>query len=98
MSSIILSAVIVSGLLVGTKILGRAYLPKIPWWVKITTGLPSCVYYFGPFHSHQEAKENQGGYLSDLIEEGAFKITVEIIQDNPVELTIFEASEDREFS
>ncbi|MEO0014286.1 MAG: hypothetical protein RLZZ535_2675 [Cyanobacteriota bacterium] len=63
---------------------------KIPWWVKITTAKPKCVYYFGPFDSQNEAVESQSGYLEDLKTEKAQEITIEIKQDLPKLLTITE--------
>lgn len=63
---------------------------KIPWWVKITTAKPKCVYYFGPFDSQNEAVESQSGYVEDLKTEKAQEITIEIKQDLPKLLTITE--------
>jgi hypothetical protein len=61
---------------------------KLPWWVKITTAKPKCVYYFGPFASQNEAVESQSGYLEDLKAEKAQEINIEIKQDLPKLLTI----------
>lgn len=66
------------------------------WWVKIVTHKPRCLYYFGPFESQQEAKENQAYYLEDLQKEGAIGITINIEHCNPLYLTIDE--EDSEVS
>lgn len=63
-----------------------------PWWVKITTVSPHCLYYFGPFASFEEARQEQGGYLEDLEEEGARGISLSIERGNPHALTIFEES------
>jgi hypothetical protein len=43
----------------------------LAWWIEITTKNPACVYYFGPFVSHHEARSQLDGYLEDLIQEGA---------------------------
>ena len=59
-----------------------------PYWIEITTKKPECLYYFGPFDSYGEAKEMQGGYIEDLIEERASGITVKIKRCLPLRLTI----------
>ncbi|MDJ0591703.1 MAG: DUF1816 domain-containing protein [Pleurocapsa sp. MO_226.B13] len=63
---------------------------KIPWWVEISTTIPRCTYFFGPFDSVKEAKQGQTGYIDDLVQEKAFGITVEIKQCQPTSLTVFE--------
>ncbi len=65
---------------------------KRPWWVKIETQIPACVYYFGPFDSEQEATLSQSGYLDDLIQEESQGITVLIERMRPKKLTICEGS------
>ena len=65
----------------------------IAWWVKIITKTPHCTYYFGPFESSSEAKQNQSGYLEDLAQEGAQGIDVAILQDRPETLTIYDEQE-----
>lgn len=62
----------------------------LPWWVKISTTIPSCIYYFGPFDTFREARLSQTGYIDDLVEEKAQGITVEIKRCRPIEMTIFE--------
>ena len=59
----------------------------LPWWVKILSTHPYCVYYFGPFNSQQEAVANQAGYIQDLEAEGSQGVTVEILQAEPAILT-----------
>ncbi len=59
-----------------------------PWWVKIQTENPQCIYYFGPFETAEEAIWLQDGYLEDLRQEQAQIITVEIKQSQPEDLTI----------
>jgi hypothetical protein len=61
-----------------------------PYWVKIRTAHPKCVYYFGPFDNPQEAKLNQNGYIEDLISEQALGIYVEIKKCKPKVLTVYE--------
>jgi hypothetical protein len=63
---------------------------KNPWWVEIRTTIPCCTYFFGPFNSVKEAKQEQPGYIDDLVQEKAFGITVEIKQCQPTSLTVFE--------
>lgn len=64
--------------------------PKMPWWIKITTEVPKCTYFFGPFDSSAEANQLELGYIEDLKEEKAQGIKVEIQQCEPKDLTIFE--------
>ena len=62
-----------------------------PYWLKISTKVPKCVYYFGPFDSPLEAKALQAGYIEDLMEEDARGIDVEIERcPQPPQLTISE--------
>lgn len=63
---------------------------KMPWWVKITTEVPKCTYFFGPFDSFAEANQLQSGYIEDLKEEKAQGVMVEIQQAEPKQLTIIE--------
>ncbi len=63
--------------------------PSKPYWLKITTKVPQCIYYFGPFDSSWEAKSLQSGYIEDLLEEQAQGIHVELEQrEQPEILTI----------
>lgn len=59
-------------------------------WIKITTENPRCTYYFGPFLTEKEARENQQGYIDDLLEEGAKDIKTLIRRFKPTDLTIFD--------
>ena len=61
-----------------------------PYWVKITTKQPCCIYYFGPFDSYPEARKMQNGYVEDLVGEKATGINVEIKRYSPTKLTITE--------
>lgn len=58
------------------------------WWLEIRTGIPFCLYYFGPFLSAEEAEDHAGGYLDDLIMEGAQKIWLIAKQCQPNQLTL----------
>lgn len=60
------------------------------WWAKITTNNPRCTYYFGPFQTHDEAKQAYPGYIEDLDGEGAQGIVVVIERCQPEVLTICE--------
>jgi hypothetical protein len=62
----------------------------LAWWVEVTTQSPTCVYYFGPFTSAQEAQEELPGYLEDLGHEGAQHIQASVKRCKPAELTIFD--------
>lgn len=59
-------------------------------WIKITTENPRCTYYFGPFLTEKEARDNRQGYIDDLLEEGAKEINTFIRRFKPTELTIFD--------
>lgn len=63
---------------------------KHPWWVKISTSQPKCVYYFGSFDNRLEAVKALPGYIEDLEEEQAKGIFAEIKQEYPQLLTIGE--------
>ena len=61
------------------------------YWLKISTKVPKCIYYFGPFDSHSEARSLQGGYIEDLMEENAQGIHIELEHcSQPTELTACE--------
>ena len=61
------------------------------WWIKITTRKPKCIYYFGSFNSHHEAKDRCFDYIEDLAAEKAQGITVEFVySEQPEQLTVFE--------
>ncbi|MDJ1183897.1 DUF1816 domain-containing protein [Roseofilum casamattae] len=69
-------------LLVTTQnLLGFAY------WIEVTTEIPACTYYFGPFQTQQEAEAAQGGYEEDLKAEAAQGIHSRIEQCKPKFLT-----------
>lgn len=61
---------------------------RASWWVKIQTKVPKCVYYFGPFTDANEARSHQGGYIEDLVQEGAKGINVVAHRGEPKVLTI----------
>ena len=75
-----------------TKLLNLLGLKKtepFPYWLKITTKVPGCTYYFGPFDSPLEARASQAGYIEDLMQEEALGIHVELEQRvQPEVLTI----------
>ena len=73
------------------EIFGLKKIENLPYWLKISTEVPQCTYYFGPFDSPLEAKALQAGYIEDLIGENARGIRVELEQrSQPEELTISE--------
>lgn len=73
------------------NILGIQQVKNFPYWLKITTKVPQCVYYFGPFDSPLEAKALQGGYIEDLISENAQGIHIEMEHGSqPESLTVCE--------
>ena len=73
------------------NILGIQPAKSIPYWLKISTKVPKCTYYFGPFDSPLEAKALQGGYIEDLMNEDAQGIHIEIEHSlEPESLTVCE--------
>lgn len=73
------------------SLLGLKTTQKVPYWLEISTKVPQCVYFFGPFDSPLEAKALQAGYIEDLMAENAQGIHIELKQcPQPPELTIFE--------
>ncbi len=60
------------------------------WWVEIITNFPRCTYYFGPFDSDKEALIHTPGYIEDLEDEGAKRVSIIIKQCQPSQLTICE--------
>ena len=73
------------------NILGVKEQEKLPYWLKITTKVPKCVYYFGPFDSPLEAKAFQAGFIEDLMGEDAQGIHIELEQcREPDALTVCE--------
>ena len=73
------------------KLLGIQQVKNSPYWLKITTKVPKCTYYFGPFESPLEAKALQEGYIEDLMNEDALGIQVEIEHGSqPENLTVCE--------
>ncbi|MEO0768153.1 MAG: DUF1816 domain-containing protein [Cyanobacteria bacterium J06649_4] len=60
-----------------------------PWWVKITTEQPNCVYFFGPYDNEAEATQAKPGFIEDLQQEGALQIQTSLHNiPEPSELTI----------
>ena len=73
------------------NLLGLKRKQVYPYWLKISTKIPKCVYFFGPFNSPLEAKALQAGYIEDLTGENAQGIHIEIQQcPQPPQLTISE--------
>lgn len=60
----------------------------LAWWVEISTDLPRCTYYFGPFLGVKLAEAAKAGYVEDLEQEGAKGIKVEVKQCKPTQLTV----------
>ena len=70
-------------------LLGVKEQNKRPFWLKITTKVPKCTYYFGPFDSASEAKSRQPGYIEDLMAEKAQGMHIELKQTaQPEQLTV----------
>lgn len=77
-------------------LLGFTKQNSSPYWLRISTKVPKCIYYFGPFDNPIEAKAAQPGYIEDLVEENALGIHIELERcSQPLELTV---CEDEEFT
>ncbi|HIK56918.1 MAG TPA: DUF1816 domain-containing protein [Synechococcales cyanobacterium M55_K2018_004] len=62
----------------------------LAWWVEVTTAVPHCTYYFGPFASAAEAEGAKAGYVEDLEQEGAIDIQANVKRCRPMVLTVEE--------
>ena len=62
----------------------------LAWWVEISTDLPRCTYYFGPFLDIKLAEAAKTGYIEDLEQEGAQGIKVQVKRCKPAQLTVAE--------
>ncbi len=103
-AEIVLNTGLVALLAAGTILLAKAGLTawrkaKAPqpidqrlsiwaWWVEVSTRMPQCTYYFGPFDSEAEAQTHQGDYVQDLEQEGAQEISAQVKWCKPQELTV----------
>ncbi len=56
--------------------------------MRINTGHPYCIYYFGSFQSFEEAEAHRDGYIKDLESQGAQPIKASIRCRQPDALTI----------
>jgi hypothetical protein len=65
----------------------------LAWWVEVTTQVPKCTYYFGPFSGAKEAEAELAGYIEDLQNEGAQGIQTSVKRCQPKELTVFDEFE-----
>ena len=65
----------------------------MPYWVVISTQIPKCTYYFGPFDTRFAAQKMQPGYIEDLMQEKAIGIKANIKCCSPTNLTIVEEEE-----
>ncbi len=63
------------------------------WWVEIKTEGPKCIYYFGPFLTHRDAKQMHAGYIEDLKNEGASIASLQIKRYRPQQVTILQEEE-----
>ena len=52
----------------------------LAWWAKVETGVPSAIYWYGPFISKRSLNNNLEKFLNDLIEEGSKDIKHSIIR------------------
>jgi hypothetical protein len=62
----------------------------LAWWVEISTDVPRCTYYFGPFLTVDEAEAAKPGYVEDLQEEAAKGIVAVTKRCKPAQLTVYE--------
>ena len=52
----------------------------LAWWAKIETKSPTATYWFGPFLTKSNLKDNLDSFVRDLTEEGAIDIEYSIIR------------------
>ena len=57
----------------------------LAWWAKVETGNPSTTYWYGPFLTKHNLKENLKDFLSDLSDEGSTDIKHNIVRCNKEE-------------
>lgn len=63
------------------------------YWLEVKTSSPSCVYYFGPFTTADEASIAQSGYVEDLEREGAQGVQAQVQHcKRPEQLTVYDDS------
>ncbi len=67
-------------------------LPSLAWWLQVDTANPTCIYYFGPFGSKEEAESSKNMYFDDLRQENDTILYSQAKFCQPRALTI---SEDR---
>lgn len=60
----------------------------LAWWIEIKTTSPTCIYFFGPFLTHQEAQFALPGYIEDLETEQPQKINATVNRCQPSQLTV----------
>jgi Domain of unknown function (DUF1816) len=65
----------------------------VAFWIEISTEVPRCVYYFGPFLSRSDADQAKPGFEEDLVEEGAMGITTMIFQRPAPDILTIELDE-----
>jgi hypothetical protein len=68
----------------------------LAWWIEIVTETPSCVYYFGPYATVEDAETARPGFEMDLRQEGAKGVRIKIKRFKPEQLTIFDESDESE--
>ena len=57
----------------------------LAWWAKVSTGIPSSTYWYGPFLTKRGLNKNLEKFLSDLSEEGSIDIKHNIVRCNKEE-------------
>jgi hypothetical protein len=63
------------------------------WWVEVDTDSPKRTYYFGPYYNREEASNSTSGYIKDLENKGAKKLSINIKQGHkPTQLRASEES------
>ena len=68
----------------------------LAWWAEIETEQPSCTYWFGPFITKRNLKENISSFIKDLSDEGSKNIKHSFVRckkDEP--LTVVNNNETR---
>ncbi len=62
----------------------------LAWWAKVETKGPNAVYWYGPFLTKKNLKQNLSLFIQDLSDEGSQDIKHELIRCKRTEpLTIY---------
>ncbi len=62
----------------------------LAWWAKVETNSPDATYWYGPFLTKNNLKQNLNNFIKDLSDEGSHNIKHKLIRCKRTEpLTIY---------